>query len=130
MSTEPRKFMELGSDLLVKTTSFQKAANSSYNTRKRKVMNSAEIALSFCLTSFSVFLSNNRQCSTRPSHIVNTTKTKDKKNIGKTYVSSLWVFSPLSIIYTRSVQFLQKYTRRQNQKSCPWNHTRSNSFSV
>lgn len=36
MSTEPRKFIELGSDLLVKTTSFQKAANGRFNTRKKK----------------------------------------------------------------------------------------------
>lgn len=36
MSTEQRKFIELGSDLLVKTTSFQKAANGRYNTRKKK----------------------------------------------------------------------------------------------
>lgn len=126
MSTEPRKFIELGSDLLVKTTSFQKAANGRYNTRKIQRRQLCQ----FCLTSFFVFLSNNRQCSPRPSHIVNTTKTKDKENIGKTYVSSLWIFSP-SLLYIQDLCNSYKNIQKDRiKKSCPWNHTRSSSFSV
>lgn len=129
MSTEPRKFIELGSDLLVKTTSFQKAANGRYNTRKKK---SQEFSGdSFVNSAWQAFLfSSLTTGSPRPSHIVNTTKTKDKENIGKTYVSSLWIFSP-SLLYIQDLCNSYKNIQKDRiKKSCPWNHTRSSSFSV
>lgn len=61
---------------------------------------------------------------------MNTTKTKDKENIGKTYVSSLWIFSP-SLLYIQDLRNSYKNIQKDRiKKSCPWNHTRSSSFSV